>query len=74
MSNKIMAEKNLDNIYGRLSACLAMFYVIHADMDDCGDLCDAMYGACDLLKSIMRDFQADLEAAEDYECGKEAQV
>ena len=54
MSNIIMAEKNLDNIYGRLSACLAVFYVIHADMDDCGDLCDAMSGACDLLKSIRR--------------------
>lgn len=49
MSNKIRAEKNLDNIYGRLSACLAMFYVIHTDMDQCDDLCDAMYGACDLL-------------------------
>ena len=74
MNDKIMAGKNLENVYMRLTACLAMFRVIHDDMDDCGDLCEAMYGACDLLQGILNDFEADMEAAEDYKPGEEAMV
>lgn len=69
MSDKIMAGSNLENIMTRLWACCATFRVIHSSMD-CGtdgDSIDALYGACDLLRSIIEDLQADIDGAEDYE-------
>ena len=62
MNNKIMAGATLENIYGRLSACLALMRVAYADMDDHDPLCEAMYGVCDLMQSILKDFSADIEA------------
>lgn len=43
--------------------------VIHSSMD-CktdADSIDALYGACDLLRGIVEDLQADIGAAADYE-------
>lgn len=66
--DKVMPGQNLEDIMVRLTACGAVLRTIHADMSpESGDLCDAIYGACDLLNSICRDFQADIAAAEDYE-------
>lgn len=68
--DKIMPGGNLDNIAGRLTACGAILHVIHAGMGSGGELSEALYGACGLLESICRDFQADIEAAGDYQGAK----
>lgn len=69
MNDKIMAGGNLENIMARLFACCATFRVIHSSMDrkTGGDSIDALYGSCDLLRSIVEDLQADIDGAEDYE-------
>lgn len=67
MNDRIMAGGNLDNIAGRLTACTGLLHVIHANMPaDAGDLSEALYAACDLLEMITRDFQADIDSADDY--------
>lgn len=48
---------NLDAIYGRLNACLALFHMIHAEMDSSRELCDAMYGACTLLQGVVEELE-----------------
>ena len=65
--DKIMAGGNLDNIMHRLDACLSVMIVVHNELSAEGttDTSDALYGACDLLRAILRDFQADIDAAED---------
>ena len=69
MKDKIMAGGNLENIMTRLLACCAALRVIHSSMSSKtdGDSVDALYGACDLLRGIVEDLQADIDAAEDYE-------
>ena len=63
--NKIMAGENLDNIVGRLIRCRAVLdTLIMAVGDD--PLADTVAGVRDLLDSIIRDFQADIDGAEDY--------
>lgn len=69
MNDKIMAGGNLDNIVSRLDCCAALLRVLHASMGESGGpdwLRNALAGACDLLETINRDFQADIDAAEDY--------
>lgn len=67
MNDKIIAGGNLENIMTRLWACCATFRVIHSSMecDANADSIDALYGACDLLRGIVEDLQADIDAAED---------
>lgn len=64
--DKIMAGGNLENIVLRLDCCAALLRVLHASLGESSGLCDALHGACDLLETINRDFQADIDAAEDY--------
>lgn len=64
--DKIMAGGNLDDIMCRLTCCRSVFGVIHERIASGENCTDALYGACDLLGSICRDFQADIDAAEDY--------
>lgn len=59
--NLIMPEGSLEDILARLGYVLSLFYLIHGYLDE-SDLADPMYGACDLLRSIIKDFQADVEA------------
>ena len=65
--DKIMAGGNLDNIMCRLNSCLAVLRVVHSELaaDESSDTVDALYGACDMLRAIMQDFQADIDAADD---------
>lgn len=70
MNDKIMAAGNLEDIVSRLTCCNALLFTVHMNMTD-GHICNALGGVCDLLESICRDFRADIEAAEDYEPGKE---
>ena len=65
--DKIMAGGSLDDIVGRLTCCHAVLDVIRMDME-AEKVADAIAGACDLLNSIIRDFQADIDSAEDYPC------
>ena len=65
MYDKIMAGSNLDNIVGRLIRCHAVLDTIQKAMGD-DPLVDAVAGVCDLLDSISRDFQANIDGAEDY--------
>lgn len=62
--NLIMSEGNLEDILARLSYALDLFRLIHGHLDE-SDVSDPMYGACDLLRSIIKDFEADVNAAEE---------
>lgn len=62
---KIMAGGKLDNIVGRLIHCRAVLDTLIMAMGD-DPLADAVAGVCDLLESICRDFQADIDGAEDF--------
>ncbi len=64
MNDKIMAGGNLDNIVARLTYCGALLDALIGAMDD-NRMVDALAGAHDLLNSICRDFQADIDSAED---------
>ena len=65
MNKKLLRPAgNINDIAGRLTSCAAMLHVIHAGLDDAGDLCDALYGACDFLESIIKDLRADIDHAE----------
>ena len=68
MNDKIMAGGNMENIMTRLWACCATLRVIHSSMDrkTDADSIDALYGACDLLRGIVEDLQADIDAADDF--------
>jgi len=70
---KIMAASSLDDIMIRLTCCCASLDAVHRAMDDSNNMQDALYGTTDQLRSICRDFQADIDAAEDY-TGKGAAV
>ena len=65
--DKIMAGGNLDNIVCRLNSCLAMLRVVHSNLaaEDDSDTVDALYGACDMLRAIIQDFEADIAGADD---------
>ena len=69
MNDKFLAGGNLVNLMTRLWACCATFRVIHSSME-CeanADSIDALYGACDLLRGIVDDLQADIDSSKDYE-------
>lgn len=72
MSDKIMAGGNLDDIMLRLTCCNALLDALIYSMND-NSMVDALNGVHDLLTSICKDFQADIDAAEDY-IGEEAQA
>lgn len=65
MTAKIMSAGNLDNIVGRLTACIGLLHVIAPGLADAGDLSESLYAACDLLECITRDFKADIDGAEE---------
>jgi len=71
--DKIMAGGNLENIMVRLHGCKGVIKAIGSAIPDDAIVSDALYGAADLLEMICRDFQADIDAAEDY-TGKGATV
>lgn len=64
--DKIMAGGNLDNIMTRLNGCRALLYLLYESVGVSTISADAISGVCDLLEMICRDFQADIDAAEDY--------
>lgn len=66
MKDKIMRMDDLDNIAGRLSGCIAMLVIVHANLAGDNNIAEALYGCIDLLESISRDFDADVASSEDY--------
>lgn len=64
--DKIMSGGNLDNIMTRLNGCRALLYLLYESAGSSAISEDAISGVCDLLEMICRDFQADIEAAENY--------
>ncbi len=62
--NLIIPEGNLEDILARLSYALDLFRLIHGHLDET-DVSDPMYGACDLMRRIIKDFEADVNAAEE---------
>lgn len=73
MNDKIMAGGNLDNIVARLNGCRALLYLLYKSAGTSTISEYAINGVCDLLEMICRDFQADIDSAEDY-IGKGAGV
>ena len=64
--NKIMTAGVLDDIVGRLICCSALLDALIGAMDD-NRMVDPLSGVHDLLESICRDFQTEIDNA-----GKEA--
>lgn len=71
--DKIMAWGNLDKIMAQLNGCRALLYLLYESAGASAISEDAISGVCDLLEMICRDFQTDIDAAEDY-TGKEAEA
>lgn len=70
MNDKIMAGGNLDDIVTRLSCCHSMLTTLWMTMAERGvngTWTDALCGCADLLNSINRDFEADINSAEDIQ-------
>lgn len=64
--DKIMSGGNLENIMERLNGCRALLYLLYESAEVSVVSENAINGVCDLLEVICRDFQADIDAAEDY--------
>lgn len=69
--DKIMAGDNLDNIMARLNGCRALVDTLREVVGVSTIPEEALGGISDLLEMICRDFQADIDGAEDY-AGEEA--
>ena len=61
----LIPQSNLEDIVGRLTCCHALLDALVGAMGD-NSMVDALSGANDLLSSICRDFQADIDCAEVY--------
>lgn len=65
--DKIMAGGNLENIMDRMKGCLALLNVLYESAGSSVISEEAIYGVRDLLEMICRDFQADIDSAEDFD-------
>lgn len=63
--NVIMPYGNLEDILGRLTCFSALLETIRLAMDEEDKMVDSMASAHDLLSCICRDFQADIDSAEE---------
>lgn len=64
--DKIMAGGNLENIMDRMKGRRALLYLLYESAGVSAISEDAIKGVCDLADVICRDFQADIDGAEDY--------
>lgn len=64
--DKIMAGGNLENIVSRLTGCQLLLCILVESAEYSTTRVEVLQGVADLLESICRDFQADIDAAEDY--------
>lgn len=63
---KIMSEGNLENIVSRLTGCRLLRCILSEHAECSVTRVEVLQSVADLLESICRDFQADIDAAEDY--------
>ncbi|MDE7245112.1 MAG: hypothetical protein K2O18_14225 [Oscillospiraceae bacterium] len=66
MNDKIMAGGNLDNIADRLTCGVSLVCMLCEVVGTSSITEEALRGVGDLFESIVRDFRADIAAAEDY--------
>ncbi len=64
MRCKIMTVSSLENSTERLKGVLAVVYLVCGIVEVSGIPEDAVRGVADLLETVCRDFQADIDAAE----------
>lgn len=65
MRCKIMPVGNLENTTARMKGALALVYLLCESVEVSTISEDAVRGVADLLETVCRDFQADIDAAED---------
>ena len=63
--NIVVPYDSLEDILGRLTCFSALLETIRLAMDDGDKMVDSMASAHDLLSCICRDFQADIDSAEE---------
>lgn len=63
--NIVVPYDNLEEILGRLTCFSALLETIHFAMDEEDKMVDSMASAHDLLSCICRDFQSDIDSAEE---------
>lgn len=63
--NVIMPYSNLEDILGRLTCFSALLETIRLAMNEEDKMVDSIASANDLLSCICRDFQADIDSAEE---------
>lgn len=74
MDSVIVSGCNLDDIVARLYCCRSLLDVVRSDMEgNDKDHEEALFGVSSFLGSICRDFQAEIDSAEDYVKTAEAQ-
>ena len=64
--DKIMAGGNLENIVSRLTGCQLLLCILTEHADCSTTPTEVIQAVADLLESITRDLQADIDGAEDY--------
>lgn len=68
MDAKVMTVGNLEDILGRLTCFSALLETIRLAMDEEDKMVDSIASARDLLSCICRDFQADIDSADEVKC------
>lgn len=71
MNDKIMPGGNLEDIMNRLNGCRALVAMLYEVAGASAIPEDAINAVGDLLGTICRDFQADIDAAGDYQGAEE---
>lgn len=66
MRGKVLTRYTLENNMDRLKGCRSLLSTLHMLSGTTEISEDALYGACDLLDGICKDFQAAIDTAEDY--------
>lgn len=63
--SKLMAVGNLENIMNRINGCRSLVDMLMKVAGTFAIPVDALSGISDLLETICRDFQADIDCADD---------
>jgi len=72
MNRKIMNIDTLEDTVSRMEGCRVLLNVLTENAGISSTPEEALQGLADLLGSICRDFQADIDTAEDYPEGVHA--
>ncbi len=67
MEDKIMAGGNLEEVLERMGRACALLRCAYQSAKGGDFIPDALGAVCDLMEGLHRDFQADVEAAEEVD-------